>query len=106
MNRTDAESNTIIGHMLQAAREQAGVTQKAMQDSTKLTKNHISAVERGESKASVQMLLGYCDKLGVTPNDILGYNSDANILPELASLIASLTEDQQQKLLAMCQVLF
>ena len=67
------EDNIRIGRLLQTAREQHRVSQAALCDTTGLSKNHISAVERGVSKASVKMLLGYCEKLNVTPNDILGY---------------------------------
>jgi len=49
-----------------------------MMEYTGLTKNHISALERGVSKPSVETLLGYCKRLDTTPNDILGFNEDKN----------------------------
>lgn len=35
--------------------------------------NQFSDVERGLSKASVELLLGYCEVLGMDPNEILKY---------------------------------
>lgn len=48
-----------------------GVTQKEIAEHTGLSKNHISAIERGMSKASVELLLGYCEVLEMNPNEIL-----------------------------------
>lgn len=61
-NRTINEKNVKIGRLLQNARKRHGVLQSELCETTGLTKNHISAVERGVSKASIQMLLGYCKK--------------------------------------------
>lgn len=82
--------------MLQNARESHGVTQAEMTEATGLTKNHISAVERGVSKASIHMLLGYCRKTGTTPNDVLGYE-DIHIIPELKAMLAVMDDAQQKK---------
>jgi transcriptional regulator with XRE-family HTH domain len=98
------QQNVIIGHMLQVAREQHGVTQAEMVESTGLTKNHISAVERGVSKASIPMLLGYCSKLGITPNDILKFD-ESTIIPELVSLLFEMDESQQRKVVELIKVM-
>lgn len=74
-NKTNEEVNIRIGQLLKNARESRGVTQAEMCDYVGLSKNHISAIERGVSKASVEMLLGYCKKLGLTPDDILGFHN-------------------------------
>ena len=55
-NRTIDEENVKIGRLLQDARESHGVLQSELCEATGLTKNHISAVERGVSKASIRML--------------------------------------------------
>lgn len=98
-NRTNIEENIRIGHLLQNARESHGLTQQDLCKAADLSKNQISAVERGASKASVQMLLGYCSKIGVTPNDILGYSGNSNILPELQTVLSQMDESQQRRLL-------
>lgn len=55
-NRTIDEENVKIGRLLQDARESHGVLQSELCEATGLTKNHISAVERGVSKDSIHML--------------------------------------------------
>lgn len=104
-NRTIEEENLKIGKLLQDARESHGVLQSELCDATGLTKNHISAVERGVSKASIRMLLGYCQKIGITPNDILGY-SELNLIPELQEILTRLDEEQQKKIVEMIKLMF
>ena len=69
------DENIYIGQLLQETRESRKILQSELCDSTGLTKNHISALERGVSQASIKTLMGYCDKLGCTPNDILKYDT-------------------------------
>lgn len=92
------DENQYIGQMMKKAREAKGLSQADMCESTGLTKNHISYMERGMGKASVKMLLGYCRKLGVTPNDILEYEKNNFSSNRLEPLISQLT-DKEQKLL-------
>ena len=72
-NRTDICKNIAIAKMLKNARQAKGVTQSQMSIAIDVSKNHLSAIERGQSKASVEILLGYCARLQMTPNEILGY---------------------------------
>ena len=81
-NKSDPEMNTRIGHFLKSAREASNVSQAEIALTTGMTKNHISAIERGVSKASVELLLGYCKKLDISADILLGL-SDGEILPEL-----------------------
>lgn len=60
MEREIKDENIVVGKMLQQARESRKVLQSELCDACGLTKNHISAVERGVSQASIKMLLGYC----------------------------------------------
>lgn len=98
------DENIKIGHLLQVARENKRIKQGEMCKDTGLTKNHISAVERGVSKASVKMLLGYCKKLNTSPNDILGFN-DLEIIPELKSELMTMNQKEQAQVLAMIKIL-
>lgn len=102
--RKAEEINVMIGKMLKEARAKYGVSQADLCESTGLTKNHISTVERGLSQASIKMLLGYCEKLGVTPNEILG-SADINILPELKEALSTMDKEQQQKILDMIKLM-
>jgi len=98
------EENLKIGKSLQKARESKKVMQSEMEQPCGLTKNHISAVERGVSMASVKMLLGYCEKLNMTPNDILGFTED-NIKPELKALLNDSSREEQMKIAEIIKIM-
>ncbi len=99
------DENVRIGTLLQEARESQGVLQSEMTEATGLTKNHISAVERGLNKASTKMLLGYCRKLHMTPNEILGYKDENGILPELRTILGKMDEDDQKRVIEMIKLM-
>ncbi len=103
-NRSIDEENVKIGRMLQEARESHGVLQSELCKVTGLTKNHISAVERGVSKASIRMLIGYCDQIGITPNDVLGY-SERNLIPELQTLLSHMNDEQQKRIVEIIKLM-
>lgn len=103
-NKTDADANIRIGRMLQTARESRNVTQKDMAVAVDISQNHISAIERGQNKASIAMLLGYCDRLDMTPNEILGF-TDKDILLELKEVIHQMNTAEQQKLCEIARIL-
>ncbi|MCI6784193.1 MAG: helix-turn-helix domain-containing protein [Lachnospiraceae bacterium] len=103
-NRIIDEENVKMGRLLQNARESHGVLQSELCEATGLTKNHISAVERGVSKASIRMLLGYCEKIGITPNDILGH-SELNLIPELQEMINHMDIEQQKCIMDMIKLM-
>lgn len=75
-NKSDSEMNRHIGQMLKTARKACNVSQAEIALATGMTKNHISAIERGVSKASIELLFGYCKKLEMTPDKILGFNGE------------------------------
>ena len=103
-NKINREANVLIGKMLQSARESCNVTQAEMGVAIDMSKHHVSALECGNSKASIEVLLGYCKKLGMTPNQILRYDDD-NIIPELKQFLADLPEEDQIRLLEMGKIL-
>ena len=103
-NKSNEQENIRIGRLLQYARESRRLLQSDMTEATGLSKNHISAVERGISKPSIEMLLGYCERLETTPNDILGY-SDNEVLPELKIELSKMDEEQQRKILEIVKIL-
>ena len=103
-NRSDMKENTKIGLMLQTAREFKHITQQDIADGTGLTKNHISKIERGQSKASISLLLGYCKKLDMTPDEILNFYK-GDIEPELAKTLSGMDKDKQDKVLQMIKLM-
>ena len=103
-NKSNEKENIRIGRLLAYARETHNLLQADMVESTGLTKNHISALERGVSKPSVETLLGYCNRLDITPNEILGFNEDS-IMPELKMTLSKMDLKQQEKILAIIKII-
>lgn len=103
-NKSNPEANIRIGRMLQAARESYKVSQVVMAKATGMSQNHISAIECGQSKASVELLMGYCKKLDMTPNDMLGYYK-GEIIPELKHILIKMDAAKQRKILQMIRLM-
>lgn len=93
-----------LGRRLQECRESRGVTQQEMADYCNLSKNYISALERGLNKCNVQTLLGYCNILEISPNDLVGY-PEQDILPEIKNIIASYDTKKQIGILKLLQII-
>ena len=104
-NRTNKDINERVGFQLREAREKAKITQKELAEYIKIGKNHIHQVETGKSKASVEILLGYCDRLGITPNEILEFGM-GDISPKLVSQISSMTVSDQEKLSQILDLIY
>ncbi len=102
-NKSDTESNIKIGKMLQTARESRKISQAALAKQIGMSTNHISAIERGASKASIDTLLGYCRVLDMSPDAILGY-SDDGIMPELKNRLLHTGVSEQQKILDILHI--
>lgn len=104
-NRTNKDINEVVGLRLREAREKAKITQKDMAEYIKIGKNHIHQVEKGKSKASVEILLGYCDKLGITPNEILQISKDT-VSPKLLRQISAMNIFEQDKLSTILDLVY
>ncbi|XCP83522.1 helix-turn-helix transcriptional regulator [Roseburia hominis] len=98
----DKETN--LGQRLQMFREKGKITQQEMAIACGLTKNHISALERGCNKCSAQALISYAKKLNVSIDELTGLPSERNsILPELQQLLAKMDVEQQKSVLYRLQ---
>lgn len=69
--REKKEINVQIGTNIQLAREAAGYTQEKLSELVGLTPNHLSAIERGVSGASLEVLQKLCPLLGVSADHLL-----------------------------------
>ena len=103
MNET--QFNEKIGLRLQKCREKKSVTQQQIADATGLSRNHISALERGVYKMSVYTLIKYCELLDMTPNELLKIGANDKIIPELEYELLRLDGEQQYKI-AKCLEIF
>jgi transcriptional regulator with XRE-family HTH domain len=67
-------ANTSFGTRLRKARAAAGYkTARACAEAVGLSENRYARYERGGSEPDYALLCRLCDRLGVTPNDLLGY---------------------------------
>ena len=106
MNEIDGKDRNLkIGLALKSCREYAKVTQQELADKTGVSKNYISALERGLHKMTVNNLLDFCIALDVTPNELLGYRIDNDIHAELISLINGLSKEKYDKAIAIIKLL-
>ena len=93
-----------LGQRLQTYRESQKITQAEMAQACDLSKNYISAMERGVHKCSAQTLIGYAKKLNISLDELVGYENSGYILPELKRKIASLDFDKQRKILKTIEI--
>jgi transcriptional regulator with XRE-family HTH domain len=69
--RTKKTINIEIGANIQAARERAGYTQEELSEVLNITPNHMSAIERGASGISLELLRRVCRLLGISADCII-----------------------------------
>lgn len=101
-----SKENVRIGHLLKEARIARNITQEEMACYLNLTKNHVSKLERGLHTISTSILLGYCNKLSFTPNDILcPAESTIKIIPELLSLLKETPQTEQRKIFRLAKAI-
>lgn len=96
-NKSNEEFNQRFGRLLQLARKKKSISQDEMAEKIGMSKGHISAVERGVCKASVELLMLYCEVLKITPNDVFSIKADGIII-ELRQLLESFNEQEQGKI--------
>ena len=73
-----------LGRRLQECREAKKITQAEMAAACGLSKNYISALERGINKCSAQTLITYASKLDMSIDELVGKTNKSDILPELS----------------------
>ena len=105
MDKKDIEKNKIIGSKLQKSRELCGVSQKELANFCGITKNHISSIERGCHKASVNLLLAYCDKTHMTPDEILNIKEESRVIPELLRVLSNKSPEEQERILRIIKAM-
>ncbi len=93
--------NVQIGTNIQFAREAAGYTQEKLSELVGLTPNHLSAIERGVSGASLEVLQKLCPLLNVSADYLIfgqsGTDDEALILARQISNIAPERKEHVRK---------
>lgn len=94
-----------LGARLQEYRIAHKVTQQEIAEACGLSKNYISAIERGVNKVNAETLIAYAQRLDVSLDELVGFEAGASILPELRMAVSQLDAEQQQKALDMIKIL-
>lgn len=63
--------NIQIGANIRAARIRAGYTQERLSECLNITPNHLSAMERGVTGATVEKIMQVCQLFGVSADSLL-----------------------------------
>lgn len=91
--------NVKIGTNIQIARESAGYTQEKLSELIGLTPNHLSAIERGVSGASLEVLEKLCLLLGISTDHLFfGQSSMDDEALMLARQISNVPPDQKKQI--------
>lgn len=94
-----------LGQQLQIYRESKKVTQAEMAKFCGLSKNYISAIERGINNCSAHTLISYAEKLDISIDELVGRKNTNAIIPELQIVLSHMTDSQQQKILQLIKII-
>lgn len=72
----------IIGKRIQQRRKELGLKQCQLAEQLNISNNHMSSIETGREKPSLETLLHICDILKVTPDYLLIGNMHTNDIPQ------------------------
>lgn len=62
----------IVGKVIQRAREEKGLTQEVLSGFADIGRTHLSAIERGERKPTLETYFRICDALRIRPSVLMG----------------------------------
>ena len=88
-------------------RDRAHIQQQEMADYCGLSKNYLSAMERGINKCNAHVLISYAKKLNVSLDVLTGLSSTGKeaIIPELKTVLENMSHENQKKLLEILNIL-
>lgn len=90
------EINVRIGSNIQRLREEKHFTQEVLSEIIGVTPNHLSAIERGVSGVSLELLEKLCLSLRVTSDQILfGHKASEVDTPDFTAMIHETMRTQQ-----------
>ena len=76
------EQYTTMGNRIKSRRKELRIKQSELAEQLDISNGHISAIENGREKPSLDMLLRICDALKVTPDYLLLGNMHTNNIPQ------------------------
>lgn len=61
----------VVGRVIQEYREQKGLSQDAVSRFANIGRTHLSAIERGERKPTLETYFRVCDALQIRPSELM-----------------------------------
>lgn len=80
MNYND-DFYTLLGQRIRTRRKELHIKQCELAKILSMSENHVSSVENGKERPSLDMLMGICNILNVTPDYLLLGNMKPNDIP-------------------------
>ncbi len=93
--------NIRVGANIQRLREERHYTQEGLSEKIGVTPNHLSAIERGVSGISLELLEKLCEVLKVTADHILFGRMAAEVNGEELMRLLQAISDNERKLLTL-----
>ena len=76
-----------------------GIKQNVLAEKISISNNHMSGIENGKERPSIELLLKICDELNVTPDYLLLGNMHSDNVPKSISDILRLCSDEDIELI-------
>lgn len=87
-----------MGNRIKLRRKELHIKQSELAERLDISNNHISSIENGREKPSLDMFLKICEELKVTPDYLLLGNVHANNIPQNITEALSLCSEDDIKL--------
>lgn len=71
-----------------------------------MSKNYISAIERGINTTNIQTVIAYSNKLGVSVDELLDTEFSDSINPELKHFLRDKSDTEQQRVLDVLKTIY
>lgn len=96
----------ILGERLLKIRKNLGLSQEETAWAAGLSSRTYADIERGEVNARLDTILRICEVFRITPNDILIYEHDNDIIDinELDEMLKKLTQKQQKTAISLLKL--
>ncbi len=89
-----------MGNRIKSRRKELRIKQNELAESLGISNNHISSIENGREKPSLDMFLKICEELKVTPDYLLLGNVHANNIPQNITEALLLCSDEDIELVS------
>ena len=83
-----------FGKRVAARRKQLGIKQNILAEKLDISNNHMSGIENGKERPSIELFVAICDSLNVTPDYLLLGNMHSDNVPKSISNLLRLCTDE------------